>query len=361
MAKYLYPFLKSDYEKESPLHNAVPTELKGELSFNVSSSINIRAMANGTVSQVFKEDDDSQVLWVKVTNMRVPQGVSEIVIQYSGIDTSLVSGTTILQGQIIGISKGAVRINFLSDNIPIPTINDWESSTENKILKAKQSWTNISNAAFCWDVFATDAEWVEAQSSHRNSYGWTENKNLETDGIEGWFHNGVREYTIFKQHKGNWKNLPYSQGTYYTSACGATTATIICSGWRKDLIPTDLGNQIYKQVGLPVGATTTAVINVAPVLNAMRFFGVQMSNSGIINSKEWVINKLGEGQAILYSFIRHYVSLLGYDSSQDVFFVGNSAYSSFQNNNQIRLASGFFTWEQIQTVVENGVYGYTTM
>lgn len=160
--------------------------------------------------------------------------------------------------------------------------------------------------------------------------GWTANDDATriATGIEGYYVANGRQYAVYCQGGNDtWAKMPYSMGTYSSSACGATSVAIISSAVNSSITPIETGQTMYSAAGLPYGAHSTRV-TCADILSA------GLNSNGItgqwkkVNQQE-VIDHLKSGQPVIYNvhnaslgnatFQGHYATLLGINEQGQIF------------------------------------------
>lgn len=187
--------------------------------------------------------------------------------------------------------------------------------------------------------------------------GYTKNdaNTVYSTGVEGVFNSGTKTYNIYAQgYNSVWGGKPYSQGTYGTSACGATSCAIIASAVDPNATPEDTGKAIYAGLGLTYGSRTTAVTGHAGLSKALDKYGIKHEWRYNATTQE-VIAHLQSGNPVIVNvhntigrnyYSGHYVTLLGIDSNGQI-FLGDPAGGG--NN------SDFFDQSQIFPLPEHGV------
>lgn len=187
--------------------------------------------------------------------------------------------------------------------------------------------------------------------------GYTKNDAniVNSTGIEGVFNSGTKTYNVYAQgYNSVWGGKPYSQGTYGTSACGATSCAIIASAVDPNVTPEDTGKAIYAGLGLTYGSRNTAVTGQGGLSKALDKYGIKHEWRYNATTQE-VIAHLQSGNPVIVNvhntigrnyYSGHYVTLLGIDSNGQI-FLGDPAGGG--NN------SDFFDQSQIFPLPEHGV------
>lgn len=187
--------------------------------------------------------------------------------------------------------------------------------------------------------------------------GYTKNDatTVRSTGIEGVYNSGTQTYNVYAQgYNDVWGGIPFSEGTYATSACGATSCAIIASAVDPNATPEDTGKAIYAGLGLTYGSRNTAVTGHAGLSKALDKYGIKHEWRYNSTTQE-VIEHLQSGNPVIVNvhnrigrnyYSGHYVTLLGIDSSGQI-FLGDPAGGG--NN------SDFFDQSQIFPLPEHGV------
>ena len=183
--------------------------------------------------------------------------------------------------------------------------------------------------------------------------GWTcfyGEKDISSTGIAGIYKNGSNTYKVYIQGNNKlWGNMPYSLGTYESSACGATSCAIIATGCGKDMTPNQMGESIYAGLGIPNGKCTNMVTTYFALETALKNNGIQ--NHGVYSAtKEQIITQLQSGKPVIICihganigneyYGGHYVTLLGMNAQGEV-MLGDPARGGRN--------SGYYTQDKIFT------------
>lgn len=187
--------------------------------------------------------------------------------------------------------------------------------------------------------------------------GWTSLiEDAAETGISGVYQIEDHTFTVYIQDLGPWANEPYSaSGSYAAAACGATSVSIILTGYGNDVTPYDVGSYIAISLGLPVGTTSTAVTSFQGLCNALDHWGVK--HTGFVNaSRDQIVEHLEQGDQVIMCvqssrignerYGGHYVTLLGMNSEGQI-LLGDPARKGVN--------SGYFDQEDIFCANYNGV------
>lgn len=212
-----------------------------------------------------------------------------------------------------------------------------------------------------WGFAATDQKAAQEKmvvtisgSGGNYAEGWTsygaKNAQIRSTGIAGVYKVGNRAHNVYVQgYNDVWGGKSYSQGTYGTSACGATSVAIVVSGYKANVRPDEVGAYIYQSLGLSNGSRTTAVTGHQALTNALNHYGLKAEWKSTI-SKEQVIQHLKQGNPVIINvhgsgtgignnkYTGHYVTLLGINAQGEI-FLGDAAGGG--NNN------GYFSEDKI--------------
>ena len=167
--------------------------------------------------------------------------------------------------------------------------------------------------------------------------GWTPNDDAtrQETGIEGYYVINGRQYNVYCQGGNDvWGPMPYSMGTYGSSACGATSVAIICSGTDSSITPIETGKSAYEFTGCTYGSRTQAVTSCDALTHALQSAGLRAEWKSA--SKEEVLEHLRSGQPVIVllhgnragniTYGGHYVTLLGVNNQGEI-FLGDPARS----------------------------------
>ena len=184
--------------------------------------------------------------------------------------------------------------------------------------------------------------------------GWTHigTYNEISDGIAGIYKLDNKTYKVYVQgYKGNapWSNNSYSQGTYESSACGATSVAIIATGYGHEVTPPDVGAVIYKSIGKPNGSKTREVTTNDSLSKALNNYGITHRWSSSATQAQ-IIEHLKQGKPLIMhinnytignnTYDGHYITLLGINAHGQI-FLGDSGRGG--NNNGYYDTSKIFT------------------
>lgn len=174
--------------------------------------------------------------------------------------------------------------------------------------------------------------------------GWHP-KDDWSDGIEGYFSNGVYTFPIYLQGRGPWAGNSFWGGTFASSACSVTAAAIIASGTTgNEILPTDIANAYTEITGYKPYPSFGYSNNLGPLVEYCggKSLGTLGSFSEILDhllqkhpvelnmsTRAWWGNHYTTSAG-------HLITLLDYDKDSGKVFLGdpNSAHPS-----------GWFDWE----------------
>ena len=179
---------------------------------------------------------------------------------------------------------------------------------------------------------------VEFSGSPTGAYPGEYNKNDEniryTTGLAGVYNNGIRSFNVYSQgYNSAWGPIPYSGGTFGTSACGATSVAIVSSAKDSSITPETAGRAIYEGIGATFGQKTSkGATDHSSLSYALKKFGIR-SEWKYSASKQEIIAHLQTGQPIIFnvsantrygdtstsSSCGHYVTLLGINNNGQIF------------------------------------------
>lgn len=183
--------------------------------------------------------------------------------------------------------------------------------------------------------------------------GWHP-KDDWSDGIEGYFSNGVYTFPVYLQGRGPWASQRFWGGTFATSACSVTAAAIIASGITGNtVLPSDIASAYTSITGSKPYPNFGYSNNLGPLVEYCggKTLGRLSSFSEILNhlsqkhpvelnmsTRSWWGNNYRTSQG-------HLITLLDYDKDNGKVFLGdpNPAHPS-----------GWFDWKPF----ENNWNGY---
>ena len=160
--------------------------------------------------------------------------------------------------------------------------------------------------------------------------GWTPNDDAtrQSTGIEGYYVVNGRQYNVYCQGGNDvWGPMAYSMGTYGSSACGATSVAIICSGTDSNITPIETGKSAYEYAGCAFGSRTQRVTECGALTKALQDAGLRSEWKS--PTKDEVIAHLQSGQPVIVllhsnragniTYGGHYVTLLGINNQGEIF------------------------------------------
>lgn len=216
----------------------------------------------------------------------------------------------------------------------------WYSAGNNKSIATQPGKDNFSNPYesdhYIVEVYREESKGNYVDTSKtENNYKTNGKDETEKTGIEGIFSVGDKKYNIYCQSKGSWSNRPYWDGTVATDGDAPTCIAIIGSGYGKNITPADVATQCETAAGLKVGEVNpgTGLGSYQNVTNAFKHYGIKVSEYTEDIDYNKIKNHLMQKKTIMLnvsgnygprSTSGHYITILGYDESQDKVFIGDT-------------------------------------
>lgn len=174
--------------------------------------------------------------------------------------------------------------------------------------------------------------------------GWYP-KDDWSDGIEGYFSNGIYTFPIYLQGRGPWAGNKFWGGTFASSACSVTAAAIIASGITgNEILPTDIANAYTEITGYNPYPSFGYSNNLGPLVE---YCGGK--SLGTLSSFSEILDHLSQKHPVELNMSTrawwgnhyttsagHLITLLDYNKDSGKVFLGDP---------NGRHPSGWFDWE----------------
>lgn len=197
-----------------------------------------------------------------------------------------------------------------------------------------------------WEQVVNEVDSEVNDNNSDTSYdGNNDTDQIRKTGIEGYYRNGDKKFTVYAQFNNVWGNKPYWDGTYSTDGSGITSIATILTGFGVNKNPVDVNND---------GIITDGKILPSKVKEQFSKYGLYCSDQ--INSKDEIIENLKKGNPVLIdvrngkigniSYGGNYLALLGIADNGEIFLA-----DSANSNN-----TGYFNQDQIFSAIYWSVY-----
>lgn len=342
--------------------NANEEGVIGKLEFKCPPKTPVRSMTAGEVAFCgeYPEDDNGfsiSCIIIKVSSSQYKMPVNSNCFyirylccgQFKFGENELVKQGDLLctTGQENGQVTDKLCIDFCTELPAVAWGNTQEIDSTKIQYNAYQIWKKQApnKEGRCWEVFGTPAKYetISLKTAAKGG-GYVKTDNIV--GATGTYDNGKFIFNLYKQGTsggGYWAYLPYSEGNYGTSACGATAVAIILSGYIENIDPYIFGEENQK-----MGSPTYIATLENTVKNIFGF------DYGTVSSDEEAQKILMEqGYGFVYNEIStrpgisgHYISILDYDKNTNKYFVGqpNASEHGWFSMEEIKNAKGDGSW-----------------
>ena len=192
-----------------------------------------------------------------------------------------------------------------------------------------------------WEIVIDEVD-NGGNNSSNLSYTKNDTDQIRKTGIEGYYKNGDKQYTVYAQGFNDvWGSKPYWDSNYGLSACGITSVATILSGFGVNKNPVDVNND---------GIITNG--NTLPSQLKAQFSKYGLYCSDKISSKDEIIENLKKGNPVFVNvhnskignnyYYGHYVALLGISDDGKIFLADPAGASVAGGNN-----TGYFDQDEI--------------